>query len=195
VAVPGVDALTQVAPEQAAVLLSGAAVTGLAEVREVTAGGSQVGESWSWTDGNGRNLLVTAARSTGRDGPRSLYVLHLAGLDDAPRALRVMREPDVPRCPRPGAGDAGFTPGSITVADADADGSAEVTVGWAYRCAQDRRSTAKLALLVDGKKFIVRGDGAVGEPGAGRTVPDPSPQEWPRRYLDTVTDLYRTLYF
>ncbi|MFI7585945.1 M949_RS01915 family surface polysaccharide biosynthesis protein [Spongisporangium articulatum] len=153
--------------------------------------GGTIKRAFTWTDGNGMNLLVTASNRT--SAGTSLRVTQLARLDGKPQVLRVMIEPDLPEC----SGDdpkAGFTAGSMFVRDLDGDGVAEATVGWSSRCGSGP-SVAKLALLSDGQKYIIRGEGDVGNAGSGSGVPDPVAARWPAKFLGPLTTLYRSLYF
>ena len=106
-----------------------------------------------------------------------------------------MREPGVPRCDD-GEGAAGFTSGSVAVRDLDENGIGEVSVGWTFRCGgEDAASDAKLVLLDDGSKYILRGRGVVGRAGSGGFVPDPRPRSWPEEFLDTLTEQFHQLYY
>jgi len=82
----------------------------------------------------------------------------------------------------------------VQVRDLDRDGIAEVLVGWFARCGgSGAQTTAKLALLSDGDKYILRGQGVVG--GNGSQAPDPAAKSWPKPYLKAATAEFKTLYF
>lgn len=157
--------------------------------------GGDIAGGWAWDDANGRNLLVTASAAGRVAGSYDLRVTQLAGVGEAARVLRVMREPGVPRCGS-GSGTARFTPGSVTVRDLDRDGIGEVSVGWSFGCsAAGAKTEAKLVLLAGGQKHILRGRGVIGRPGSGGFVPDPAPGSWPEGYLDALTALFHQLYY
>jgi hypothetical protein len=55
------------------------------------------------------------------------------------------------------------------------------------------QTTAKLRLLSDGDKYILRGQGVLGrqrQPG-----PDPAAKSWPKPYLKAATAEFKNLYF
>ena len=173
--------------------------TGMLERAGVNLSGA-VQRAWTWTDVDGLNLLAAASRTEFRGdehAPRfTLEFAHLAGLDTQPRALRVMRDPDLPeRCDGDGAqSSTGFTDGSVAVTDLDGDGITEVSIGWTARCGgADQPSTAKLALLTNGRKFILRGSGVLG--AGGSMDPDPDAGDWPQAYLRQMTALFHHLYY
>ena len=189
-------------PAAAEIVIQGQAPSGLKQVTPVDAtaqlsklgqgpGGSIV-EAWGWTDKNGRNLVVTSIAPAGSN-KRTLRVIHVAGLEgDKPRTLRVMRDPNLPANCR-SAGQAGFTPKSLIVRDLDGNNVAEVISGWSSRCGgKAAESQIRLALITDGDKYILRGQGVIGEPGA--FTPSPRAAQWPDGYLTQVTAQYRKLY-
>lgn len=188
-AVAGVSAFTGKAPDG---LKQIGAVAATAQLRRAgqNAGGSIV-EAWGWNDKNGRNLVVTTITGAGSN-KRTLKVIHVAGLDGKPRTLRVMRDPNLPaNCS--GTGTAGFTSKSLIVRDLDGNNVAEVISGWTSRCGgKQAESQIKLALLTNGKKYILRGQGVVGQ--AGTFTPDPVAAKWPDNYLKMLGNQYRKLY-
>lgn len=160
------------------------------DLREVGQSRGDVQDAWGWTDENGRNLFATTRERVGNNV--TLRVVHAAELDGDPRALRVMTDPSLPGCR--GEGTAGFVKGSMQVRDLDRNGVAEATVGWMARCgAKSEESRVKLALLSDGKKYIIRGEGVIGD--TGTRVPDPDSDQWPKGYLNAATELFEKLYF
>jgi len=161
-----------------------------AQLREVgAAAGGTIVEAWGWTDKNGQNLVATSISGGNR---RTLKVTHLAGLDADPRRLRVMRDPNLPTgCS--GGGTAGFTPKSLAVVDLDGDDVAEVVTGWSSRCGgPGTRSQIRLALITNGKKYIIRGQGVIGQSEGG--VADPRASNWPTGYYKALAQHYRNLY-
>jgi hypothetical protein len=162
--------------------------------------------AWTWTDRNGGNLLVTtvAVNRRAADGSvraETLRVSHLTGLDGVAGVARTMTDPLIQNCPDGSEVDLGFTPGSVQVEDLDGDGVAEVLVGWHAFCGTDvSAQTVKLALISDGRKFILRGKGypggnpVVGDTGSARFTPDPAASAWPAPYLDAATALFDRLY-
>jgi hypothetical protein len=168
------------------------AVEAAAQLRRAgqTAGGSIV-EAWGWDDKNGRNLVVTTVTGVGVR-KRTLRVIHIAGLDGEPRTLRVMRDPNLPANCR-GAGSAGFTPKALIVRDLNADKIAEVISGWTSRCGNAQaESQIRLALITNGDKYILRGQGVLGS--ATDFTPDPRPSRWPDNYLKMLSAQYQKLY-
>ncbi len=153
--------------------------------------GGSIVEAWGWSDKNGRNLVVTSIASAGGD-KRTLRVVHIAGLDGKPRTLRVMKDPRLPAdCE--GSGTAGFTPKALIVRDLDGDNLAEVISGWTSRCGgKEARSQIRLALITDGKKYILRGQGVLGT--VGTFTPSPGAARWPDNYLKVLAAQYRKLY-
>ena len=156
-------------------------------------GGGQVVEAWSWNDENGRNLVVSTTEVT-KKNRQTLKVIHVADLDGNPRTLRVMTDPDLPDCKNKDAvGAAGFTKNSMVVRDINGDGVAEVTAGWTSRCGSSSGpSEIKLALITNGKKYIIRESGVVGKAGTGRA--DPKSGSWPDGFYESLTKLYKKLY-
>jgi hypothetical protein len=153
-----------------------------------------VSSAWGWTDKNGRNLLLT---STSRAGRRStLKVFHVARLGSDPTTLRVMTDPNLPRCSKARTGPAGFTSKALSIRDLDGDGRAEALVGWSSRCgAAGRSSDVRLALISNGKKWIIRGSGVIGMAGSGTFRPDPKAGDWPEGYLTAATKVFRSVYY
>jgi hypothetical protein len=177
------DGLTKVSDGEAATQLQAAGQNN---------GGSIV-EAWGWDDKNGRNLVVTSTAAAGAN-KRTLRVIHIANLDDKPRRLRLMKDPNLPAdCG--GAGTAQFTPNSLTVVDLNGDDVAEVISGWSSRCGgKDAQSQIKLALITDGDKYILRGQGVLGQAGADSFTPAPRAKSWPNGYLKALSAEYLRLY-
>jgi hypothetical protein len=175
-------------PKDFAKVGTAAAVKDLRRAGE--ARGDVVG-AWRWSDENGRNLLATTRERSGAN--QTLRVIHVARLDKDPKTLRVMIDPGLPGC-QSGGGTAGFTKNSVQVRDLDRDGIAEVLVGWFARCGSAAAdSTVKLAVLSDGDKYILRGQGVVGS--GGSQAPDPAAKSWPKPFLKAATAVFKTLYF
>jgi hypothetical protein len=175
------DGLRQISADEAA-----------GQLREAGEGGNgTVVEAWGWNDKNGRNLVVTTVAPAGAN-KRSLRVTHIAGLDGEPRTLRVMKDPNLPaRCKR--GGTAGFTPKSLIVRDLDSNGYAEVITGWSSRCGgKDSQSVIRLALITNGDKYILRGEGVIGQ--TRDFTPAPAAAKWPNGFLKTVSAQYGKLY-
>jgi hypothetical protein len=168
---------------------SAAAIADLRKAGRGTSG--TIVEAWGWEDKNGRNLVATSIASAGAND-KTLRVIHVAGLDTDAVTLRLMRDSNLPaRCN--GAGSAGFTPGSLIVRDLNSDDYAEVLTGWSSRCGgTQNRSQIRLALITNGKKYILRGQGVIGKPGA--VTPDPRPADWPNGFYKVLIDQYRRLY-
>jgi hypothetical protein len=156
-----------------------------------TAGGTII-EAWGWKDVNGQNLVVTSISTNG--AKRTLKVTHLARLEGDPRTLRVMRDPNLPSgCS--GGGTAGFTPKALHVVDLNGDNVAEVVSGWSSRCGgAGTSSQIRLALITNGKKYIIRGQGVVGDAKSGSFTADPKAKNWPPGFLKALTAEYRNLY-
>jgi hypothetical protein len=171
-----------------------AKVGAAAAVKDLRRAGEARGDvvgAWRWTDDNGRNLLVTTRQGGGNN--QTLRVIQVARLDKNPKTLRVMIDPGLPGC-RGGDGAAGFTKNSVQVRDLDRDGVAEVLVGWFARCGgSGAQTTAKLALLSNGDKYILRGQGVLGS--GGSQAPDPAAKNWPKPFLKAATAEFKTLYF
>jgi hypothetical protein len=175
-------------------LSSDAAATELRKAGK-SAGGTIV-EAWSWTDNNGKNLVVSVI-SPAPAGKQTLRVIHLAKLDtDHVKTLRIMRDPRLPDCGGNSGGTASFTKNSMYVRDLNSDGIAEVTVGWSSRCGgEGSKSEVKLAVISNGHKYIIRGQGVIGSSGSGSAQPDPRDSHWPKNDLDAALTLYHHLYF
>jgi hypothetical protein len=147
--------------------------------------------AWRWSDKNGRNLLATTREKSGAN--QTLRVVHVTRLDKTPKTARVMTDPGLPGC-RSGSGTAGFTKNSVQVRDLDKDSVAEILVGWFARCGgSDAESTVKLALLSNGEKYILRGQGVVGS--GGSQAPEPAAKSWPKPYLKAANAQFKELYF
>ena len=168
------------------------AIDAAAQLRKVNQGpGGSIVEAWGWTDKNGRNLVVTSIDAVGGNR-RTLRVVHVAGLDGNPRTLRVMTDPNLPtNCQGPGT--ARFTPKALIVRDLDGNNIAEVITGWTSRCGgKENQSQVRLALITNGDKYILRGQGVLGKPGT--FTPAPRPSQWPPNYLNQLRKQYRKLY-
>jgi hypothetical protein len=171
-----------------------AKVSSAAAVKDLKLAGENKGEvvgAWRWSDRNGRNLLATTRERSGAN--QTLRVIHVARLDKDPKSLRVMIDPGLPGCGN-GAGAAAFTKNSVRVRDLDKNGVAEVLVGWFSRCGSaSAESTVKLALLSNGDKYILRGEGVIGS--GGSQAPDPAAKSWPKPFLKTASAAFKDLYF
>jgi hypothetical protein len=150
-------------------------------------------EAWTWKDSNGENLVATTIAAAPRKH-RTLRVIHVADLDHDPRTLRVMRDPGLPAgCQA--AGSADFTPKSLVVRDLDDDDIAEVSAGWTSRCGgPGSPSVIKLALITNGVKYIIRGEGVVPGADVDAAVPAPRASKWPDGYFKALAAQYRSLY-
>ncbi|GAA3608008.1 hypothetical protein GCM10022223_25010 [Kineosporia mesophila] len=186
--------------------LSGSEPKGLSNVKRVTASrllqragvsaGGQIVSAFTWQDTNGKNLAVTIKVPTSR-GKTTLKVIQVARLETKdPQVLRSMTDPDLPQCKSGRAGgQAGFAKNGLKIRDLDSDGTAEVMAGWSSRCGgATTASEAKLALVSDGDKYIIRGAGVVGGQ-TGSTAPAPSAGDWPAGYYSTVAKLYAQMFF
>ncbi|GLY26953.1 M949_RS01915 family surface polysaccharide biosynthesis protein [Kineosporia sp. NBRC 101731] len=186
--------------------LSGSDPKGLSNVKRVTASrllqragvsaGGQIVSAFSWQDTNGKNLAVTIKVPNSR-GKTTLKVIQVARLETKdPQVLRSMTDPDLPQCKSGRAGgQAGFAKNGLKIRDLDSDGTAEVMAGWSSRCGgATTASEAKLALVSDGDKYIIRGSGVVGGQ-TGSTAPAPAADSWPTGYYNTVAKLYAQLFF
>jgi hypothetical protein len=189
---------TQQAQTAAAGTFDGGRPSGLAKVpgdqatsmlAQVQEGNGTVVEAWTWNDQNGKNLVATT-REPRSGGHVTLRVIHVAQLEGEPKTLRVMEDPDLPRgCP----GTAGFTPRSLQVSDLDGNGVAEVAAGWAFRCTGDDQTQVRLALISDGAKYIVRGQGTLQKSGSAE--PEPAAKKWPDGFSGALGKLFRKLYY
>ncbi|HST83302.1 MAG TPA: hypothetical protein VLL08_16315 [Kineosporiaceae bacterium] len=175
------DGLKQLSPSDAA-----------AQLRKANRGpGGSIVEAWAWNDKNGRNLVVTSIDAAGGNR-RTLRVVHLADLDRDPRTLRVMTDPNLPTNCK-GTGTAAFTTGALIVRDLDSNNVAEVISGWTSRCGgKENPSQVRLALITNGDKYILRGQGVLGK--AGTFTPAPRASQWPANYLNLLGKQYRKLY-
>ena len=138
---------------------------------------------------------MVSAISPGTGARQTLTVIHVAELFSSnPKTLRVMRDPNLPvGCP--GGGTAAFTKDAMLVRDLNGDGYADVTVGWSSRCgSKGAKSEVKLAVISNGKKYIIRGRGVIGS-SSGTTAPDPGTSHWPATYLSTADHLFHKLYY
>ena len=181
--------------------------TALGELRKAGLKATGAGvEAWSWTDTNGRNLLLATKTVDKREGAvvraATLHVYHAAGLGQAPRMLLPpLRDPGTAGCDVDFGLD--FVPGSTRVTDTDGDGYGEATVGWWSVCRGDPGpERIKLALLTKDTYYILRGSGLrAGETlPAGITVPPatfkPNVPEsrWPSGSYAATTALFAQLF-
>jgi hypothetical protein len=186
----------QITPEQAQQTLSAHGLK--------LAGTGRAG--WSWTDRNGENVLYVT-REGGKKSDNKTWatirVMHAAHLDAKAKVLRTMQDPGRGDCELDLVAD--YAPDSIKVTDADHDGYAEATVGWYWACRSDLGTfEAKLALLSNGDKYILRGAGIPVEftPPSDQLeqVPkvsfDPTPgkSSWIDGTYDPTVDLFHTLF-
>jgi len=164
-------------------------------------------EAWTWTDTNGRNLLLTTKSVDKAEGKivraATLRVFHVAQFDTSPKLLLTpLRDPGEPRCDVDFTLD--FVPGSVKVTDADGDSFGEASVGWASLCAGDPAPLRlKLALLTKGTYYILRGQGqraTDAPPPPGITFPKASftpnlpASRWPAGSYEQTVALFRTLF-
>jgi len=172
------------------------------------AGSSPYGEvrqAVQWTDRNGRNLLVATRHvdATGADGTSTaatIRVVHLAHLESRPTTLRVMTDPSGPPCEFDFVSD--VTPDYFVAGDLDRDGYAEVSVAWSTSCLSEAdRSRAKVALLSNGRKYILRGYGwPYGMPdGPGNWAETSIDQvepagQWPPGFRSAAENVFIKLY-
>lgn len=196
---------------RASVPVSGAARAEPAAAKaELKAGGVAIPgtpqEAWTWTDTNGRNVLVLSKQVSKREGDvvreATLYAHHAAGRDGKYERLRRLTQPGVKNCEVDYGLD--FVPGSVAVGDADGDGYGEATVGWWFFCRGDPGPySIRLALVSKGEYWILRGEGQrASDPvlANGITVPaatfKPSKPAaaWPRGSYDSTVTLFKTLF-
>jgi hypothetical protein len=143
----------------------------------------EVRQAIRWTDRNGRNLLVVTlhvdvARPDGTPIAATLRVVHLVHLESRPKMLRVLTDPSGPPCGSDFVFD--VTDDYVVAGDVDRDGYAEVSVAWSTSCLSEAaRSPAKVALLSNGRKYILRGH------GWPYGMPD-GPGDWPEASIDEV---------
>ena len=158
------------------------------------AGGTIV-EAWQWDDKNGTNL-VAAVKVPSSKGRTTLKVIHLDKVaSNDPKIVRVMIDPDLPQCSGgKSAGQAAFAKGGMKIQDLNGDGYAEVMVGWSSRCGgKSNPSEAKLALITNGDKFIIRGSGVLKQ--SGDIAPSPAAKDWPKGFYNAVSKRYGELFF
>jgi hypothetical protein len=163
-------------------------------------------EAWSWTDVNGRNVLLTTKSVQRREGDvvraATLHVYQAVGLGERARMLLTpLRDPGTAPCDLDF--NLEFVPGSIQVADRDGDGYAEASVGWWSSCRGDPGPVRlKLALLTKGTYYILRGTGLVAsmQLPSGITVPaatftpNAPKARWPHGTYQATTALFRQLF-
>jgi hypothetical protein len=163
-------------------------------------------EAWTWTDADGRNVLLTTKSVQKREADvvraATLHVYQAVGLGAHARMLLTpLRDPGTSPCDLDYHLD--FVPGSIQVSDRDGDGYAEASVGWWSSCRGDPGpARVKLAVLTRGTYYILRGSGlptSVQLP-AGITAPPatftPNVRRglWPRGTYRATTALFRQLF-
>ncbi|MGF1663747.1 MAG: hypothetical protein ACFCVG_15020 [Kineosporiaceae bacterium] len=152
--------------------------------------GRPAGPAYRWVDANGTTTLVLSVGTGEPDqvdatgspaGEGTLFVTSVLGEGDAAEVQRQMREPVL--CD---GGSTSLRDGSVRVSDADGDGVAEVTTGWAVECpGEGEESAGKLSLLEGSDKYILRGPLTGGSPD-----PDPSSDDWPDGALDAAVQRY-----
>lgn len=186
-------------------MAAAAAATELARARLRTNGAPV--EAWTWSDANGRNVVLTTKTVERRDGAvvraATLHVYQAVGLARSPRMLLTpLRDPGTVPCDLDF--NLEFVPGSIQVTDADGDGYGEASVGWWSSCRGDPGpERVKLALVTKGTYYILRGSGLVAsQPSlpAGITVPPASfapnvPEDrWPAGSYPATVALFERLF-
>jgi hypothetical protein len=198
--------ITTVTGEEASTVLTtaGLKVTGKPE------------DARSWIDANGRNVLlltrqVTHRRPDGSTDGATLRVVHAAHVEGKAVVLRTLVDPGEVSDTKAGTCEfeygLDFAKGSVTVADSDGDGLGEASVGWWSQCRSDPGPrTLKLALLENGRYYILRGAGLLHADRAALApelagliptatfTPDPIRSRWPKGSYDAVVGLFRTLY-
>lgn len=140
------------------------------------AGGS--GPAVRFTDTNGRNVVVLSVRGSGRTV--TLTADHvLVAANGTRRVLRHVQD-GVSACDFDVT--AGFLPGSLKVADRNADGLGEVTFAYDTACRSDvSPATLKLLVLQNGSKYILRGETDMSFAGGPTPAPptaEPAPARW-----------------
>ncbi|MBT0771335.1 hypothetical protein KIH74_20525 [Kineosporia sp. J2-2] len=190
--------------------LTGKDATGLKSVKQLKAqnllrkagasAGGTVVEAFQWEDKNGLNL-VAAIKVPSSKQKTTLKVVQASGLEDGgdPRVLRSMTDPDLPQCNSGRAGgQAAFAKQDsqiMQIRDFDSDGYAEVIVGWSSRCGNNTTaSEAKMALITNGDKYIIRGSGVLGS-GSGETAAEPAAGKWPEGFYAATSERYTQLFF
>ncbi|WP_459645854.1 M949_RS01915 family surface polysaccharide biosynthesis protein [Kineococcus sp. NUM-3379] len=164
-----------------------AARAGLGAAQAGPAGGAD-GAGLRFTDAAGENVVVlTRTEVPGGVDLTADHVVLAPGA--APRLLRRVTD-GVAGC---GAGvTAGFVPASLQVADADGDGTGEVTFAYLTACRGDvSPGVLKLLLLEGAEKHAVRGGTWFPEDPATQErsrpgVPDPDPGRWPAGTVDAA---------
>ena len=165
----------------------------------------EVLDAGRWTDRNGRNLLVVTRHVDARDASGAMAaatigVLHVAHLESRPVVLRRMTDPSGPACEFDFVSAVGRD--YQVAGDLDGDGYLEVSVAWDSSCLSEAsRSTVKVALLSNGRKYILRGLGwPYGRP-AGDQWPDtqvvetqPAASSWPAGFHAQAENVFRRLY-
>lgn len=163
-------------------------------------------EAWSWTDANGRNVLLTTKTVDKREGQviraATLHVYQAGGLGTRPRmVLAPLRDPGQSPCELDYNLD--FVPRSVQVTDRDGDGFGEASVGWWSSCRGDPGPVRlKLALLTKGTYYILRGYGLLAsmQLPSGITAPPATftpnvpKSRWPRGSYDATVALFHQLY-
>jgi hypothetical protein len=166
-----------------------------------------VREALTWSDRNGRNLLVASRRTsstTDANGTSlesaTIRVVHVAHLESRPVVLRTMTDPGGP-CELNFDNDVN---GDYGVAgDLNRDGFAEVTVSWFSMCRGDPGEYGvKVAMLSNGDKYILRG---IGWPGGKPDLPgdwadakiqqtEPAAAAWPKGFHKATENVFFRLY-
>lgn len=167
--------------------------------------GGRIRSAWTWSDGDGRHLLVTMRTAGGygiAGSPRSvtLRVALLDHLDTRPTLVRQLGDSGL-HCAREEKLTADFTPNAFVVRDLDGDGTAEVSVGWTAACTGSGDGTrVRLALMSGDQLFVVRARADPGTApdagtGTGTLTVAPVPNRWPRPFLDSALTTFHEVYF
>lgn len=160
----------------------------------------------SWTDANGGNLLVASRIVTEKDGDRvtaaTIKVWQVTHTDTDPKVARTMTDPSGDPCDLDF--DSDVDTGAGFVKDLDGDGIAEASVAWHRSCRGDvGPSLVKVAVLSDGNKYILRGEGYpqgrpddsdLDIPQASVKQVDPAASQWPDGVEDAARDVFTQLY-
>jgi hypothetical protein len=188
--------------------LSAGAATAQLRAAGVTPSGT-VRDATSWTDRNGRNLLVASRSEKATTDAQGLVwrtgtirVVHVARLGTSnPTVLRTMTDPSGDPCEFDFSHDISRDYG--IGGDLNGDGYAEVTVSWFSACRSDPGTfLVKTALLSNGSKYILRGTGWVqGPPDAPGDWPaaeiqqtEPAASAWPAGFRTATRNVFLRLF-